>query len=260
MKNKLVLLFLSLITMFVSAQSMQKNTKLSADVKYLETTYSAAKNPVALRDNASFMKKLRNVIARADNNSVYVINKYYVFVYSSGLMADVERALAKMPSEVKQSENGHKVIAGYYRLRNLGIGDKVPNFVLSTPQGKSVNLYTFLKGKKCVLLDFWASWCGWCRKESPFVKKVYEQYHGTDFDVISVSFDTDKNAWIKAIKDDGTDWAQVSDLKGTKGDVYAFYDLNGIPAIFLLDGEGHIIAKNLRGQGIENSVKRMLNK
>ena len=260
MKKSIAVVLLTIFSVATFAQKVQDNLKLSKDVLSLEATFSDVENPLEVRDNEAVIGRLKRVIARADFNSAYVIDKYPVIVYSCGLKSNVGEALDKMSQSVKESEIGMRVVDKYYRLRSLNVGDKVPDFTCSTPDGKQVNLYSFIKGKECVVLDFWASWCHWCRKESPNVKKVYEQYHGKDFDVISFSFDTDKDKWIKAISEDDTDWMQVSDLQGTKGDIYAWYDLNGIPAIFLIDGEGKIIAKNMRGQAIENNVKETLNK
>ena len=146
-----------------------------------------------------------------------------------------------------------------YRMHLLKVGERVPDFTLSTPDGKEVNFYRFVKDKKCVILDFWASWCSWCRKESPNVKEVYDKYRNKGVDVISVSFDTDRERWVKAIEEDGTPWTQVSDLKGTdKGYLYGWYGLKGIPAIYLIDSEGRIIVENMRGEVIMNSVKKYL--
>lgn len=259
MKRNILILSFVLIVMSVSAQTGQKR-KYSADVNKIEAAIGKSTNLVDLRNDKPFLNMLKKVVSRGDAGSIYIIDKYSTMVYACGLKAEVGQSLDKMSETVKDSEVGLRILDKYYRVRGLAVGVKVPDFTLTTPDGKSINLYSFIKGKKCVVLDFWASWCGWCRKESPMVKKVYNEYHGTDFDVISVSFDEKKSEWINAIKTDGTDWTQVSDLKGTKGYIYAWYDLNSIPAIFLIDGEGHVLAKGMRGQVIEEKVKQTLNK
>ena len=255
--KKIIFIILLLGTLTVSAKEDLKKSKQAREI---ENTYAAAQKKADLRKNKAFMKNLSYVIARADDEAADVIDRYCVFICTSGLMQAVAEALTKMPDRVKQSEIGIRVQNQYYSLRNLNVGDQVPDFTMNTPDGKSVNFYTFLKGKKCVILDFWASWCGWCRKESPFVQKVYDQYKGTDFDVISVSFDTKHKDWVKAIEEDGTMWTQVSDLRGTDEGLYKWYNLNGIPAIFLIDGEGRILYKKLRGLAIEEKVKMVLNR
>lgn len=255
MKKQMILLALLLGSM--SLQAQQPADEL---VKKIEATY-AASNPSTLRTNAEFKQDMREVIARGDASSAYVIGKYNTFIYMNGMKADVEASIAKMPSAVKESPDGQKTLDGFYRMRKLEVGMQVPDFTLPTPDGKQVNLYEFAKGKKCIILDFWASWCGWCRKESPNVQAVYDKYKGADFDVISVSFDDNRDRWLKAIEEDKTTWTQVSDLKGTdKSNLYAWYDLSGIPAILLLDGDCKVIKLRMRGDAIARSVEEMLNK
>lgn len=250
-----------LMAMLLGSMSLQaQQPNADALVKKIEATY-AASNPSTLRSNAEFKQNLRGVIARGDASSAYVISKYNTFIYMNGMKGDVEACIAKMPAAVKESVDGQKTLDGFYRMRKLEVGMQVPDFTLPTPDGKQVNLYEFAKDKKCIILDFWASWCGWCRKESPNVQAVYDQYKGKDFDVISVSFDDNRNRWLKAIEEDKTTWTQVSDLKGTeKSNLYAWYDLNGIPAILLLDSDCKVIKLRMRGDAIKQSVEEVLNK
>lgn len=245
------------LTLSLAAQEASAGDKA---MKEIEATYAAAERPGDLRTNEPFMRQLREVIARADESSLYVMNKYSTFVYMNGMKGDVEKSLGRMPKTLKESEAGLEAQGFYYSMRKLEPGAQVPDFTMSTPDGKEVNLYAFLKGKKCVILDFWASWCGWCRKESPNVQRAYDLYKGADFDVISVSFDDKRDRWLRAIEEDKTTWTQVSDLKGTKSPVYAWYDLNGIPAIFLLDGEGHVLEMGMRGEAIVKNVEKALGK
>ncbi len=123
------------------------------------------------------------------------------------------------------------------------IGNPAPVFVNNDVNGKPVS-FTSLKGKY-VLLDFWASWCGPCRLENPAVVKAYHRFHDKGFDIFGISLDTDKSKWMAAIKKDGLDWTQVSDLKGWKADVVSLYGVQGIPMNYLLDNNGIIVAKGL---------------
>ena len=104
------------------------------------------------------------------------------------------------------------------------------------------------------LIDFWASWCAPCRKEGENVKAIYADFKDKGFDVLGVSLDTDKAKWQKAIEEEGYEWAQVSDLLGFKSPICKQYDINGIPALFLLDGNGKIIATGLRGDDMRKKV------
>lgn len=258
--KKLIFMILLGWSVSLSAQNVADKARQDKAVQALEARY-AASTPSALRNDKTFVADMRAVIARADASALYVADKYATFAYVAGLKDCIEKALAAMPATLKKTEEGMRVQSRCYSMRDLNIGDRVPDFTLPTPDGKEVNFYSFLKGKKCVILDFWASWCGWCRKESPNVRKVFDTYKAQGVDVISVSFDDDRDKWVKAIAEDNTPWAQVSDLKGTdESYVYKWYGLQGIPAIFLIDTQGRIIAKGMRGAAIEENVKKYLNR
>lgn len=133
---------------------------------------------------------------------------------------------------------------------------QAPDFELPTPEGKLVKLSDF-RGKY-VLIDFWASWCPPCREENPNVVKVYQQFKNKNFTVFGVSLDDSKLRWTQAIEADKLTWTQVSDLKRWDGEVVALYKVDAIPTSFLIDPDGRIIAKNLRGNELEEFLSKTL--
>lgn len=142
-------------------------------------------------------------------------------------------------------------------MRALSIGQIAPEISLPDPDGNMVNL-SDLRGKY-VLIDFWAAWCRPCRQENPNVVKLYNEYNDKGFEVFGVSLDRTKDAWVKAIEEDELTWTHVSDLKYFNSAAAALYQINAIPATYMVDPEGRIIAKDLRGVNLENKLKEIFN-
>ncbi len=141
--------------------------------------------------------------------------------------------------------------------RMLGIGKIPPDIALPTPDGDTLQLSS-LRGK-VVLLDFWASWCGPCRRENPNLVKEYNRFHRKGFDIFQVSLDRTKEAWLNGIKQDHLEqWHHVSDLGYWQSSVVKLYHIQGIPTNYLLDKNGKIIAKNLRGQALAQKLEEIL--
>ncbi|GAB3654438.1 TlpA disulfide reductase family protein [Echinicola sediminis] len=140
-------------------------------------------------------------------------------------------------------------------MRALSIGQPAPEISLPNPEGEMVNL-SDLKGKY-VLIDFWAAWCKPCREENPNVVRLYNEYKEKGFEVFGVSLDRSKEAWVEAIDADNLTWTHVSDLKYFNSEAAAKYKINAIPATYMLDPEGKIIAKDLRGPSLENKLKEI---
>ncbi|WP_201985539.1 TlpA disulfide reductase family protein [Hymenobacter rubidus] len=143
-------------------------------------------------------------------------------------------------------------------LRATAPGTQAPEINLPTPEGKTLALSS-LRGKY-VLIDFWASWCGPCRQENPNVVRAYNQFKdkGKGFTIYSVSLDQDKAKWEKAIAADGLTWNHVSDLAGWNSVAGAAYGVKAIPQSFLIDPQGKIIAKNLRGEALAAKLAQVL--
>ncbi len=141
------------------------------------------------------------------------------------------------------------------QMQQMRPGSKAPDFEQPTPEGKMVKLSDF-KGK-IVMIDFWASWCRPCRAENPNVLRAYNKYHNKGFEILGVSLDKEKGKWVGAIQQDKLTWQHVSDLKGWASAPAALYGVNSIPATVLVDKEGNIMARNLRGPALEEKLKEI---
>ena len=186
--------------------------------------------------------------------------------------ADVEKladALNGLDNNIKNSTLGNQT---KFRIQQAlkakaqkgatDVGSIAPQFSGPTPEGKPLDLKSVMG--KVTIIDFWASWCGPCRRENPNVVKVYEKYHNKGLEIIGVSLDGNsrqqnpKDAWIKAIDQDKLTWHHVSNLNYFNDPIAKAYNITAIPATFILDENGKIIAKNLRGPALEAKIKEIL--
>jgi thiol-disulfide isomerase/thioredoxin len=165
-----------------------------------------------------------------------------------------DKYLTDFPNEEEARKAQLMTIINQAKAQMLDV--PAPEITMADTTGKMLKLSN-LKGK-VVLIDFWASWCGPCRRENPNVVKLYEEYKGKGFEVFSVSLDQDRERWIRAIKDDGLVWTNhVSDLKYWQNEAARLYQVSSIPRTVLLDKEGNIIARDLRGPALEAKLKEV---
>jgi thiol-disulfide isomerase/thioredoxin len=184
-----------------------------------------------------------------------------VFFVKETLGLDMDAAKAgpmfQLLSPELQNSNAGKELAAFIEVgKRSTVGVSATDFTQPSPEGANISLSSF-KGKY-VLVDFWASWCGPCRAESPNLVKAYNLYKSKGFEIFSVSLDEKKDRWLKAIKDDGYTWPQAGDMKGWDNAAAVIYGISGIPFSFLVDPNGVIIARNLRGEELEKKLMELM--
>lgn len=198
-------------------------------------------------------KEVKNVIngmgdSFASLAAIGLLNSKNEFQFLDSLVAELDKKYpeTKMIIQLKQQLD---------EMRALSMGQIAPEISLPNPEGQMVNLSDF-RGKY-VMIDFWAGWCKPCREENPNVVRLYNEYKDQGFEVFGVSLDRTREAWVDAIFEDELTWVQVSDLKYFNSAAAEIYQINAIPATYLIDPEGKIIGKDLRGPSLESKLKEI---
>jgi len=200
--------------------------------------------------------KIDEFIKQHPNSLVSLYALYRDFSYRL-TPEEIKANLQLLNPSLQNTEYGNILKELVSTMERVAVGKKAPDFALKDPEGNVVKLSDRL-GKGYLLVDFWASWCGPCRKENPNVVKVYSEYKDKGFDVFGVSLDASKEPWLKAIEKDHLTWTHVSDLQFWNNAAAKLYGIRSIPSNLLLDKEGVIIAKNLRGEELEAKLAELL--
>lgn len=169
--------------------------------------------------------------------------------------SEIQEMYDALTPEIKETSIGKSLKGKLDKTKNTSVGSKAPNFSAPTPEGKELALNDVMG--KVTIVDFWAAWCRPCREENPNVVRIYNEYHDKGLNIIGVSLDRKAEDWKKAILDDGLTWNHVSNVKYFD-EIAQLYNVNAIPATFILDENGVIVAKDLRGDALEQKVATML--
>ncbi|MDR2816766.1 MAG: AhpC/TSA family protein [Proteiniphilum sp.] len=184
----------------------------------------------------------------------------YIFLGSSSMFKPEQQKeiLGLAGDEFKASKKIQRVIKRLENLEKVAVGKKFTDFTLKNTQGNEVSLSDYAGKGKYVLVDFWAAWCGPCREEMPNVVEAYNKYKAKGFEVVGVSLDQERDQWEQGIKELNMAWPQISDLQYWNSLVVDLYAINGIPHTILLDKEGTIIEKNLRGEALNAKLAELM--
>lgn len=225
-----------------------------------DTTLTDVQKDSLLKEYDKVMNEgMDYIYTQTETNINNAVGAY--MLQSNGFLFEVEQTKAlldKLPQKFMSSSSIVRLKEYIDNAMNTVVGKKYIDFSMNTPEGKTVKLSDFVTKNKYTLIDFWASWCGPCRQEMPNVVAAYNEFKSKGFGIVGVSLDKDADKWKQAIKDLNITWPQMSDLKAWQCEGATLYGVRSIPATVLVDQEGNIIARNLRGDEISEKLGELL--
>jgi len=228
----------------------------------MDPSREQAINQYMQQEYTTFQSELQSFVTNNPNSPALImalsqINAETDFKSYEALILQINSGFEDSPTVKSYLESYKQIKKKLESGKLLAEGKLAPDFQEFLTDGKKQMKLSDLKGK-VVLIDFWASWCGPCRKENPNVVKIYEKYKKDGFTIMSVSLDTDREKWLAAIKQDNLTWPNhVSDLKGWTSKVGRLYEVASVPFTLLIDKEGRIIKVNLRGEALEKELSKI---
>ncbi|MDC6364760.1 MULTISPECIES: TlpA disulfide reductase family protein [Flavobacteriaceae] len=239
------------------AASMQKDMRMASVNRDTATAAALREEFVEFQDEA---KNFNVDFAKQNPNSLISILIMSNLMSSKAISIDEAKEMYEaLTPEMKLTEPAKTLKKRLDEVKSTDIGATAPEFSAPTPNGDLLALSDVKNTSKLTLVDFWAAWCRPCRAENPNIVAVYNKYRDKGFNIIGVSLDTRAEDWKGAIENDGLAWNHISNLKRFQDPIARLYNINAIPAAFLLDENGVIVAKDLRGPALEQKVAEFLN-
>ena len=200
------------------------------------------------------------VVKSAENNSGNEFGYFLLTYYPEELIDNASRAklIKQLPAERRSRKAIKDLQEQINRASKTAAGNPLPAFSQTTPEGTELDIMTEVKKNKVTIIDFWASWCGPCRQEMPFMIDLYQKYKDQGLGIVGVSLDNDREAWVQAIAALKLEWPQMSDLKGWENAAAQLFNITSIPHTIVVDQQGKILQHGLRGEALKTFVEEQL--
>lgn len=240
--------------MALSKEMNEMYQKAQSDTSLTEEQVAEVMAEIEKKDSIGMEMVYQTIEANITNP----VGVYLLPSYAGAFDLERQKALVEKIPAGLTDERINKLKAHIETSEKTAVGQKYIDFSMQTPEGETVSLSSFISKNKYTLIDFWASWCGPCRKEMPNVVAAYNEFKAKGFGIVGVSLDENAEQWKEAIKALNITWPQMSDLKGWSNEGAKLYGVNSIPATVLVDQDGTIIARNLRGEDIKAKLSELL--
>lgn len=229
---------------------------------YFDPSTSEESRLQAMKQESDLQTELVNkIIGLAEKNIDNELGYFIMTSISDDALFTHEKfreLIEKMPANYRERNEMKEVLKMMDTAAEIDEGKVIPDFTMPTPENGDLSVMSEVKKNKLTILDFWASWCAPCREEIPFMVELYKKYHEQGLGIVGLSLDNSKEAWVKAIKELNMPWPQMSDLEGWLSKGAQIFQVNSIPFTVVVDQQGKILKKGLRGNELEEFIKEQL--